>query len=144
MIVKGATLTYLISIYMGLIMVGFLMFPDSYSDISTQMMIMFENPVVGIPAMIINAFTGPNAFYIATSLTLGGVAIAITTALFGGGFTLLFALPLMIVVAVLNFLALPTAQILSSPLPDAAKWVWILFIGALNLVTALTFTAGRQ
>jgi hypothetical protein len=142
---KAASLTLLLSIWAGIIGVGVLAYPSGYKSTWDQIQTVYSNPVGAIPVIIKNAFSAGNLGMFGGLLVAGAVsAVIFTTSVLGGGFSQLFAIPLLIIFAVVNMFVLPTTQILSeSGAPYAVQVIYTLFIGTLTILTALTFTSGR-
>jgi hypothetical protein len=136
-----ASFTYLMSIYVGLMIVGNLLFPTNWTGVVSSLNEVFEDPVTGIQNMLVEAFTGPDSRFFIISVA-GTAAIVGITAL-TGGFLSLYIIPAILGMALLNFLAFPMQLLFSAGIPDELKWILILFMGALNVLTVWTYTAGR-
>ena len=139
-----ATLTYLVSIWTGIIIVGLMLFPQHYQETYDSIEAIYQRPIEGSLELIRNAFTGPASGFLLGLLTTGGVVIFLSQYLSGGGFNLLFALPLLIVFAVVQLFVLPTATVLNSDMPLYIKYFYTLIIGGLTILTVITFTSGRN
>lgn len=140
-----ASVTLYFSIMLGLILSGIFIYPSQYSQVWTNLNTILENPIIGGVNLMKEAFTGEGSLYLLGLLVLGGIAsFKISTQLFGGGFALLFAIPLMIVYALMNIFLLPTSIILNSPLPNELKIFYTALIGGLTILTMITFTTGRN
>jgi hypothetical protein len=139
-----ASMTYLVSIYMALIIVGNLLFPANWVGISAAFISLYNNPVEALTNLLINAFTnGQLLTFVATVLGTAAVA-TVAVILGGGGAAILFAIPAILVLTIVNLFALPTQIIFSSAMPTEIKFIVMMVLGALNLVTIWTYTSGRN
>jgi hypothetical protein len=160
---KGASLTLFISIWTGLIIAGILLYPEKYmgpGSISDAVVTAYTQSQQGnflgaIMTIIQNGFTSPNAALILGLMLVGGFfAGGLMSVATGGGFSLLFAIPTLLIVAVLGFYVLPITQIMADtscaatssavPTPCPVQLIFILIFGGLTLLTVWTFIAGRN
>lgn len=140
-----ASVTLYFSIMIGLILSGLFFFPQEYSQTWSLLSDFLENPLVGGIRIFENAFRGSGSIYLLGLITLGTIAsIRLASQVFGGGFSLLFAIPLVIIYSLMNIFLLPTSIILNSPLPYELKVFYTMLIGGLTLLTMVTFTSGRN
>ena len=141
-----ASLTFYVAIWTALIVVGVLMFPNDNSITNSWNVInaIYSDPITAIPGLVSNMFTGTNGLLF-LSIMLGVTLVGGITNIFsGGGFTLLFAIPMAIIFGMISIYILPTQQILSSPLPQEVKMIYIAILGGLTILTAITFMGGRS
>ena len=142
--IKSATMTYLVSVYIGMIIAGVFMYPTHFTDTYSQLETLYANPIGTILDMVLTAFNGPMRDLILLMLGISALG-SVTTLLTGGGFSALFAIPLLLIVSVVNLFVLPTTVIMNDlSMPSEIKFVYSLILSGLLLVTIYSFTAGRQ
>jgi hypothetical protein len=142
-----ATLTLYASIWAGLLIMGVLLVPSHYMGIWENMEYIRTDPIWGSLDLMVNAFTSETTVQIFGAVLLGGgVIIATANYLGGGGFSLLFVIPFVIVFAFVVTFGLPTVTVLSttSGLPLEFQVVYTILIGFLTVLTIFTFMAGRS
>lgn len=137
---KGATISLFLSIWAGLIVVGFLtgtnMIAENIIELSTH-------PANALYNMFVRAFTNPLfiGLMVGTSVLAGGFAV------FSGGnnFSVLYILPMAIILTLLNIFLLPTGVLTSETVsaPSEIQVLYTLFIGLLTVATVVSFTSGR-
>lgn len=143
-----ASMTLFISIWTGLIVAGVMMAPsipgapNQYQSYWDNLVLIYQDPITAIPQIVLNAFKSPLAIFLMVGLLASG-AVAVTNVLSGGGFSLLFVIPLLIVMAMITIYAMPTTMIMNSDLPSQFKIIYIAIMGGLTLLTAISFMAGR-
>jgi hypothetical protein len=144
------SLAGIFSIWVGMVIVGMLMgssvvpgSESSWTTVGNALMQVSEDPIRYGPQIIVNAFTGPTGLYLVGALGVGGGAAVLSAYMLGGGFSLLFAIPLIIITAVIELFALPTVAIFSSALPPEVKMIYELIMGGMIVLTVVSFTAGR-
>ena len=140
------TLTTYISIWFGLILVGYSMFPEHYIESKNVIMGMSETPVETFIFIMRSAYTSVTSNWLLSALALTGVATSVFSSyqLGGGGFSLLFAIPLLIILAVFNMFLFPTTMILDTAMPELIKIAIVGFLGLMTVLTGIQFTAGRS
>jgi len=139
---KAASLTLLASIWIGIIACGILIHPDKYQAKYNMIATVADNPVGAIPIIIQNAFSPANILMFGGILVTG---VILSTSILGSGMSTLFSIPLVIIFAMVQMFVLPTANVmLDAGTPDAIKIIYGLFMGGLTILTAITFTSGRN
>lgn len=140
-----ASMTLYVSIWVSFIVVGALIFPSTWNDRIGLFNNMVQNPINFVTALLQEGFTGDSAGLILSLLTSVTAAVIVSVFAFGGGgFSILFAIPLMIIFVVMQIFALPTASVMNADLPTQILLIYHSFIGMLTILTALSFTAGRN
>ena len=137
---KGATISLFLSIWAGLIVVGFL---TGTNMLAENIVELAEHPGDALYDMFKDAFTNPLfiGLMVGTSILSGGFA------LFSGGnnFSVLYILPMAIIFTLLNIFLLPTGVLTSETIsaPNEIQVLYTLFIGLLTVATVVSFVSGR-
>lgn len=136
---KGATLSLYISLWLGIILVGYLLGYDLYAQRFKKLL---DNPISGTFDLLTNAFSDWRFLVLVfgTTLAAGGFASYLT----GGGFSLLYIIPMAMILTFMEIFIIPTDIILKSTIPDEIKIIYSAFIGGLTILTIIAFTGGRQ
>jgi len=156
---NGASLTLFVSIWLGILVVSMFMDGSEFLNQATDALTLIsENPIMGIVDLIYKAFT--NTFFgntlLGGMLVAGGMAYG---AVSGNSFFVFFAVPLFLILQLTSIFTLPTASFTSDSLdvgvtadigtgPADSGWqmiktVYAMFMGALVLLTILSFVSGR-
>lgn len=139
---KAASLTLLVSIWVGIAIAGFLSYPDRFQDTSNTISVISSDPIGTIPVIITSAFS-PATLLMFGAIFVGGFILSNT--IVGGGFPTLFSIPLLIIFVMLQIFVLPTGAILfDEGTPAAVQLIYTAFMVALTILTAITFTSGRN
>lgn len=156
---KSASLTLFVSIWLGILVVSMFMDGSEFLNQATDALALIsENPVMGVVDLIFKAFT--NTFF--GSALFGGAFVAgsiVIGALTGNSFFVFFAVPLFLILQLTSIFTLPTASFSSDSLdvgatadigtgPTDSGWqmiktVYSMFMGALVLLTIMSFVSGR-
>lgn len=140
----ASTMTYMVSIWIGLILVGSLMYPEHFVDVMKQLTSLYSDPFGTLINMLVNALNGPAALYIATVAGISVIGGGLSTIFGGGGFSLLFIIPLVLIASVMTLFALPVTEIMNMGMPPEIQVIFSVFMGALMMVTIYSFTSGRS
>lgn len=136
--IKSASLALYFSIWMGLIVVGTLL---GYNMMASSIETLLMDPITGTYNLIVTAFTNPSFVLLATGLT---VASLLTSTILGANFSILYIIPMALVITLLNLFMLPTKLLLDANIPAPISAIYVVFIGALTILTILQFTSGRN
>jgi len=138
---KGASLSLFISIWLGIIITGFLLGYNAQVERYTQL---YNDPIGGMYTLLYEAFTNPRflVFVSVTAVVTGGL----TSILTGNSFAMLFILPMAIIFGMINIFILPTDIILMGgfDIPVEIQTIYSLILGSVTILTIVSFTAGRQ
>jgi len=135
--VKASSLSLYISIWMGLIVVGNLL---GMTMLTADVMALLNDPITGSINLIISALQSPVFIALSVGLAIVGL-VGLST---GGGFSVLYIIPLAIISFFLNLFILPTQLLMDANIPQPISFIYIVFIGALSLLTIVQFTSGRN
>jgi hypothetical protein len=94
-----------------------------------------------------NAFSSPATAALVGIMIGGTVGLPLlANFLTGGGFSLLFAIPMVFIFSIVNIFVLPTMAIINGTLglPPEFQFIYVLFLSSLTTVTIISFTTGRQ
>lgn len=153
---KGATMTFLVSIWIGIIIASWFAassypgdqgFNRMKNNWDKNIFPVLTDPISQLPNLLKNAFASPSSIFLISILVGGSIGLPLlANYLLGGGFTLLFAVPLVFIFAIVNLFVLPTTDIIynSWGLPAEIQFLYIIFITSLTFVTLVSFTTGRQ
>jgi uncharacterized membrane protein len=132
-------------------LVGLLLYPpgvryDSFKTAyNSTLGAMTTDPISGVTNIIKTAFTGGLGSFFLIIMAGSAATAFISSYLTGGGFSLLFAIPLIIIMGVVTMFALPTTEILrEGNLPEQIQIIYTVFIGGLTVLTVISFMSGRQ
>lgn len=142
-----ASLTAYLSIWAGIIIVGFLVFGSQWLDAMNIFAEMSQDPSGSILEYISSAFDVKGiAFYIGSIMFLGIVSATITNVFSGGGMSLLFVIPALLIFTVITLMFIPlnTYVVAISEMPFELKMIYSLFMGLLTFLTFISFTGGRS
>ena len=153
---KGATMTFLVSIWIGLIIAAVMLELGGSGDASTaklsqrwttEISPILSDPIGQFPTLLKNAFSSPVSALLVSIMIGGTVGLPLlANFLTGGGFSLLFAIPMVFIFALVNIFLLPTMDVINGSLglPVEFQFLYTIFISTLTIVTILSFTTGRQ
>ncbi len=151
---KGATMTFLVSIWIGIIIAAVLIGGDPGSPQASitdrwynQILPILQDPIGQFPTLLKNAFSSPSSAALVGIMIGGTVGLPLlANFLTGGGFSLLFAIPMVFIFAVINLFVLPTMDVINGSLglPTEFQFMYTIFLSVLTIVTIISFTTGRQ
>lgn len=140
-----ASLNLYVSIWVSFIVIGALIYPSAWNDRIDLFNDIVQNPITFVTSMMQEAFTGESAGLVLSLMTAIVAAGIVSLFTFGAsGFSVLFAIPLMLIFVVMQMFALPTASVMNADLPTQILLIYHSFIGMLTILTAISFTAGRS
>lgn len=133
------SLTLYLSIWTGFILVGFLL---GLNPIQANIAQLYQDPVQGMYDIVKNGFE--NELFLV--LILGSTLIAggLTSVITGGGFSIMYVIPLGIVIGVLELFILPSQVLISADVIPEVQIVYVVFVGVLTVLTIASFTTGRN
>lgn len=142
-----ASLTAYLSIWVGIILVGFLIFNEQWLDSMNVFAGIIQDPSGSILEYLSSAFDVKGiAFYIGSIMFLGVVAATVTNVFSGGGMSLLFVIPALLIFTIITLMFIPlNAYVVAiSNMPFELKMIYSLFMGLLTFLTFVSFTGGRS
>lgn len=155
----GASTTLYVCIWLGLLVVSFLMDGSEYLTASSGVLQQFSvSPVQGVVALIGSAFSS-NYFgmTILSGIFIVG-SIAVTSLTGGNSFFVFFAIPLLMIMQLLTIFQPMTDSTVSDTGSDVLSYISVgssppsvlviraifnMFLGALSLLTVYSFISGR-
>lgn len=142
-----ASLSLYMSIWFGIVLVGVLMYPSHYQSSMDMIMNMATDPVDSFWLIMQTAFSSITGNWVLGALTLlaFGVGAYSSYQLGGGGFSILFAVPLLIIISVFTVFVLPITTVMSqTDMPLVLQYTFFGFLGLMTIMTGIQFTAGRS
>ncbi len=139
------SLTNLVSIWLGIILVGTLIFPQHWKDKADLLSKLSESPTNAMTEIVSNVFKGAG-IYVASLFvgTIVGAALTgqLTNFFVGQNYSILFLIPALFAFAVLSYFVIPTNQIFNYDLPWEIKFIYSAFMGTLVMLTIVSFIRG--
>jgi hypothetical protein len=142
-----ASLTNLFSIWIGLIMVGSLMFPQHWTNQYKFLILFAENPGMATKYLLENVFTSSATILIGTIFagTIFGIATAgLSNFFLTQNYGVLFLIPALLIFTVFTYFLIPTNYIITTDMPQEIKTIYSIFMGGLVFITVVTFVGGRS
>lgn len=142
-----ATLTSYVSVWVGIMVVGLLLAPSTWKDAIENFAEYLSNPTTSFIDFLKYAFNKEGLLlYIGGIMFFGVAGAMVSNFISGGGVSLLFLIPALLVFAVVTLLLNPLSIYMTTvqDVPNQLRLIYILFMGVLTFLTMVSFTGGRS
>lgn len=141
------SLTSYLSIWVGIIVVGFLLAPNTWQKTIENLSEYLANPTTSFIDFLKYAFNREGLLlYIGGIMFFGMAGAIVTNFISGGGVSLLFLIPALLIFAVITLLLNPLSIYMTTvqDVPMQVRLIYVLFMGVLTFLTMISFTGGRS